>query len=104
MQTSLPRSSLFSIYFVKRRSQSKLSFHQSYPSSIDLGFDNIINQTNKLNCTYITLYNYIIHYTIRTRDNKGIQGFYFGLSDYRTNTHKFLRMEQANCTHLNMLQ
>ena len=36
-----------------------------------LGFDNIVNQTNKLNCTYILLYNYTIHCTIKTRAQSG---------------------------------
>ena len=83
-QTSGPQPRLFNIYCVKRRCQSKHSVHQSCPSSISLGFDNIINQTNNLNCTYITLYNYTMHCTIRTRDNKVIQEFYFGLQQLKS--------------------
>merc|ERR1712082_534786 len=44
-----------------------LFFFSLYPSSIGLVFDNIINQTNKLNCAYITLYNCTVHSTTRYR-------------------------------------
>ena len=96
-----PQLRLFNIYSVKRRSQSKLRFHLSCPTNIGLSFDNILNQTNKLNCTCITLYNSTIHGNIRTRDNKGTQGFYFGLQQLRSTLVQALTIQITEQTNFN---